>query len=232
MQLTRLTEADVAEAVGVMARSFAGDEKVDGELTFSWAMGEGIPLEAKLKAFGWYLKWSFLISSQYGVCIGAREGGADGKLLGVCCVLPARELRRAKADRPLTRGHVLKTAMKMGGPPPSEPPGFAARMEEVSKMLQSMRDECAAGCYYVSVLAVDVGAQGRGCSKALLRAVHALADGDGDGCGVFLETHGPRNVTVYNKCGYDEVLQKEHRAADSTTELVLSGMKRGRAQSR
>ena len=60
VRLTRLTQANMVEAVGVMARSFAGDGKVEGEGTFNWAIGD-VPLDTKLKALSWYLKWSFLI---------------------------------------------------------------------------------------------------------------------------------------------------------------------------
>ncbi len=50
-------------------------------------------------------------------------------------------------------------------------------------------------------MAVDPSAQGRGCSRAALDIVSWAADRDGVPC--FLETHGPRNVCVYERLGYE-----------------------------
>lgn len=59
--------------------------------------------------------------------------------------------------------------------------------------------------WYLDVLAVDPAAQGRGIGSALLRAVHARADGDG--MPIVLLTYQPTNLPIYSRHGYAVVCE-------------------------
>merc|ERR1712159_943856 len=57
--------------------------------------------------------------------------------------------------------------------------------------------------YYVWVMAVSREAQGKGCCRFVLYAVSGLADRKKVDC--YLETVGARNISVYEKLGYEHV---------------------------
>jgi GNAT superfamily N-acetyltransferase len=52
-------------------------------------------------------------------------------------------------------------------------------------------------------IAVEPGAQGRGCGSTLIR--HGLARATIDGVGAFLSTGNERNVSIYGRCGFQLV---------------------------
>ena len=202
----RRNEADAAAEV--MARSFAGSGTVIGEPCFEWAFGatSGDPSggeyeETRLTAMRWYLKWAFLICERHGVVAGAKDA-TTGRLLGVLCALPPAQLHRTTTS-PLLRPHVLRTAMLIGGPPPSKPAGSATRMDEVGKLMHMVRKRGAKKgkpTWLVWILAVDANAQGAGVGGALLDAFHWLVDAASEDA--WLETNGDRNVAFYTKQGY------------------------------
>jgi predicted N-acetyltransferase YhbS len=57
--------------------------------------------------------------------------------------------------------------------------------------------------WYVQVMAVDPGAQGKRHCSRLMRAVCQLADKEGLAC--YLEASGPRNRAVYERFGFQVV---------------------------
>ena len=56
-------------------------------------------------------------------------------------------------------------------------------------------------CWYLPLIGVDPTAQGRGYGSALLR--YALAQIDRAGAPAYLESSNPRNVPLYERCGFE-----------------------------
>jgi len=59
--------------------------------------------------------------------------------------------------------------------------------------------------YYLWGVAVDPAEQGKGIGDALIRSF--LARTDAEGMSVYLETHDRRNVSYYERHGFELVLQ-------------------------
>ncbi len=56
-------------------------------------------------------------------------------------------------------------------------------------------------CWYLPLIGVDPAHQGCGCGSALLR--YALARCDSDGIPAYLESSNPRNVSLYQRHGFE-----------------------------
>jgi GNAT superfamily N-acetyltransferase len=56
--------------------------------------------------------------------------------------------------------------------------------------------------YYLGVIGIDPGRQGKGGGGALLRAFCKRSDDDPDSAGTYLETANPTNVTFYEHFGF------------------------------
>jgi ribosomal protein S18 acetylase RimI-like enzyme len=74
----------------------------------------------------------------------------------------------------------------------------------------------AAPHHHLSMIGVAPAAQGRGCGRRLLEAVHALAAADPGSAGVSLTTEVPANVDLYRHFGY-EVLGETRVTSALTT---------------
>jgi GNAT superfamily N-acetyltransferase len=61
--------------------------------------------------------------------------------------------------------------------------------------------------YYLEVLGVDPGHQGKGIGSMILGSINEKADKDG--VGFYLETAQPRNLPLYKRFGYQIVDQKD-----------------------
>ena len=62
-------------------------------------------------------------------------------------------------------------------------------------------------CWFLDLVGVAPGAQGRGLSRALVG--HGLARARADGCPAFLETGTPRNVPFYESFGFRVVGEQQ-----------------------
>ncbi|HEY1598711.1 MAG TPA: GNAT family N-acetyltransferase [Pirellulales bacterium] len=86
------------------------------------------------------------------------------------------------------------------------PLGFGARgfrrllaYDEVGRRLH--HQYAAEPHWYLAVIAVDVGQQGRGIGSDLMRPMLARADAEGKAC--WLDTHQEQNVRLYKRHGFE-----------------------------
>ena len=83
------------------------------------------------------------------------------------------------------------------------------------KMEQSHPDEPH---WYLPMIGVEPNAQGRGLGGALMR--HAVARCDDDGVAAYLESSNPRNITLYERHGFDVVGEIQVGAAPVVTPML------------
>lgn len=89
---------------------------------------------------------------------------------------------------------------------------FTAATQHVAAMLPERH-------HHLNMIGVRRALQGRGISRQLLDAVHALAEADPLSAGVSLTTEHPPNVDLYRHMGYHVV--GETRVADAFTSWTL-----------
>ena len=78
------------------------------------------------------------------------------------------------------------------------------RMGDMMQVFEQMEKHHPAGdCWYLPLIGVDPLAQGRGCGAALLR--FALQRCDQDGIAAYLESSNPRNITLYERHGFERL---------------------------
>jgi ribosomal protein S18 acetylase RimI-like enzyme len=70
-------------------------------------------------------------------------------------------------------------------------------------MVQAASFHPAEPHWYLPIIAVDPAAQGQGVGSALMR--HALARSDADGVPAYLESSNPRNISLYERCGFERL---------------------------
>ena len=90
--------------------------------------------------------------------------------------------------------------------------GCVPKMEEMHKEWADMPH------WYVSIMAVDPSAQGKGRCGTLMRAVSRMADAEGVPC--FLMCSGTRNRDIYAHLGYEQKKQYTLRVEDDETGSV------------
>ena len=81
-------------------------------------------------------------------------------------------------------------------------------------------------CWYLPLIGVDPGCQGRGYGSALLR--HALEQCDRDGTPAYLESSNPRNIPLYQRHGFEII----GRIQAGTSPAVVPMRRRARKVSR
>jgi GNAT superfamily N-acetyltransferase len=74
-------------------------------------------------------------------------------------------------------------------------PDVAAMFEEMEKYHPSEP------CWYLPMIAADPAHMGRGLGAALMK--HALARCDADGMTAYLESSNPRNISLYERHGFE-----------------------------
>ena len=72
--------------------------------------------------------------------------------------------------------------------------------------------------WYLPMIGVEPYAQGRGIGGALMR--HAVARCDRDGTAAFLESSNPRNISLYERHGFEVVGQIQVGAAPVVTPML------------
>ena len=84
-----------------------------------------------------------------------------------------------------------------------EPEGAENYRRIVDFMASRSRPIVSSAAWYLSIVGVAPGAQGRGVGGKLIRAT--LAEADQVGASSFLETFSPRNVSLYERLGFSVV---------------------------
>ena len=78
--------------------------------------------------------------------------------------------------------------------------GLTAYQTMVENMEACLHGHLPADAWYLSILGVDPGIQGRGTGRALLAAT--LAEADAAGVASYLETFNERSIRFYERLGY------------------------------
>lgn len=81
-------------------------------------------------------------------------------------------------------------------------PGLPDRIAIYDEIAEKCKP--AAAHYYLGVIGVDPGLQGKGVGTRLLEAFCEMSAGDGLSGGVYLETAQPTNVAFYERAGFME----------------------------
>jgi GNAT superfamily N-acetyltransferase len=126
-------------------------------------------------------------------------------LLG--CELDATLIGVAYADLPSSPEIPEKLKEEFG--PFLELVGLAA--QEKFDIYRALKEKYTpdADHVYLQAIGVTPAAQGTGAGGALLDALHKISEADSTSTGVALDTQNPKNVTLYEKYGY-EVSGHEH----------------------
>lgn len=72
--------------------------------------------------------------------------------------------------------------------------------------------------WYLPLIGVDPAAQGRGIGAALMK--HALARCDAEGATAFLESSNPRNVSLYERHGFEVITTVQVGSSPPMTPMV------------
>lgn len=81
------------------------------------------------------------------------------------------------------------------------------RLENIISLTQRFHRRCAPGKHlYLQWLGVEPSRQGQGLGSAILRPVLKRADGEGLPC--YLETFKPRNLPLYQRHGFEIMLEE------------------------
>ena len=84
-------------------------------------------------------------------------------------------------------------------------PAAAARFEQYAAQADVHRPP--EPHYHLGVIGVDPAAQGQGHGRALLDTLQTLSENHPRSTGVWLDTEHPRNVAIYQRCGYEILAQ-------------------------
>lgn len=75
-------------------------------------------------------------------------------------------------------------------------------------------------CWYLSMIGVDAAHQGRGFGAELMK--HALQEIDKRGCMAYLESSNPRNVSLYQRHGFEAVGAIQFGASPAMIPMIRS----------
>lgn len=73
-------------------------------------------------------------------------------------------------------------------------------------------------CWYLSMIGVDAAHQGKGYGAALMK--HALQEIDKRGCMAYLESSNPRNISLYQRHGFEAVGSIQSGGSPTMTPMV------------
>jgi ribosomal protein S18 acetylase RimI-like enzyme len=78
------------------------------------------------------------------------------------------------------------------------------RVDDMMQVMTQMEQyHPAEDCWYLPLIGVDPSCQSRGYGSALLR--HALPRCDRDGVAAYLESSNPRNISLYERHGFEKL---------------------------
>jgi len=177
-----------AACVDVMARSFCGTTTTAPEPMIDWAycnreaaaayvpLPEG-PSEARLAYYVWTCKFILLLTVSRGGTYALVDKASSAVVAATGTVPP---------DAPPipvgTNCEVMSIVSAIGEPPKDDADQKSVkRMEACDKWMGRMHKQCVGKQkhLYVQTFFSDPAFQGKGCGKALLKLVEALADADG-----------------------------------------------------
>jgi GNAT superfamily N-acetyltransferase len=115
------------------------------------------------------------------------------------------------------------------------PPGVESDAEGMGNLIAEYADESAlidaegfmeqmahfhpddANCWYLPIIGVDCAHQGQGIGAALMK--HALQLIDGVGGSAYLESSNPRNVSLYQRHGFEAMGVIQHGSSPAMTPM-------------
>jgi len=115
------------------------------------------------------------------------------------------------------------------------PPGVESDVEGMGAMIAEYADESAlvdaegfmeqmahfhpddANCWYLPIIGVDCAHQGQGIGAALMK--HALQHIDSQGGSAYLESSNPRNVSLYQRHGFETMGVIQHGKSPAMTPM-------------
>lgn len=115
------------------------------------------------------------------------------------------------------------------------PPGVESDVEGMGAMIAEYADESAlvdaegfmeqmahfhpddANCWYLPIIGVDCAHQGQGIGAALMK--HALKHIDSQGGSAYLESSNPRNVSLYQRHGFETMGVIQHGKSPAMTPM-------------
>lgn len=180
--VSALTPAQLAPATGVLARAF------ERYPLLRYAFAEQLPRYDELVAIMFRLTLSRRLSYE-GLVLGVAHGAG---LAGVAAVTLPDHGAMPEADRLEAEGF-------------DEAMGAAARERFAAYGAIVERHQPAGPHLYLGVLGVEPLRHGLGYGRALLDAVHALAEEHPTAEGVYLDTEHAANVELYRRFGYEVV---------------------------
>lgn len=179
---TSLQTSQIEEVSHVLARAF-----FDDPLTM-WVMPDD---ERRKKALPWFFK----LAARYG----DRWGDSfttDGQVHGAAIWLPPGSA--ITSPWRLIRLGLLAAPLKFGLP------AFMRFMTVMNKMEHHHKSDVPPEHWYLMVLGVEPERQGKGVGGTMIQPVLERADKDRLPC--YLETMKERNVTFYQKHGFEVVV--------------------------
>ena len=75
-------------------------------------------------------------------------------------------------------------------------------------------------CWYLPIIAVDPFYQGKGYGSQLMK--HALSRVDEDGLPAYLESSNPRNISLYERLGFEIMGQIQIGTSPIVTPMIRS----------
>uniref|UniRef100_A0A7S2RUM3 N-acetyltransferase domain-containing protein n=1 Tax=Mucochytrium quahogii TaxID=96639 RepID=A0A7S2RUM3_9STRA len=235
------TKEAVDEAVGVMVRSFAGSESSFPEGTLDWILGPECRAKGDDKLYGFvtacpkerqeimeiFMTFTAYQAQSNGLLLGVRDQQTK-TLLGVIA------LRRPQSTWSLVRGFNAKKAYIYAGyntwkrvdccDKAEKNRRFAWEKGNIGKRVHLAGEELRKGLefvmgtrphWFISSLAVDPNAQGKGVGRALLNITAALAKRDN--LPIYLEASGSKNKSYYTRYGFNTKLCIETMSIDDPT---------------
>ena len=219
------------EVSSVVGRAFAGTAKADPERSFHWLLGPQLPL-GDPRRVEFLTFFSDIPVMQHGhprrgivlatrdaqskvdaVVIARRFDSAPGA--DVWAFSTAFVTMMAGALLPCLDGALptiladSKMSAQIGDAISKRGRGMQTKVEEMHKEWADMPH------WYVSCVAVDPSAQGKGRCGTLMRAVFRMADAEG--VPIYHECSGTRNRDMYAHFGYEQKAQYTLRVEDDET---------------
>lgn len=184
-QVTRMTSGQIADSAEVQSRAFFDDPM----------MVYILPDESKrMRQLEWFMGCALRYGERHGE-VYTTGSQVDGNAIW----LPPGEQKISTMR--MIRAGMLAAPLRLGM-------GAFGRFMTLMDHLEKLHErDMPERHWYLMVLGVDPPRQGQGVGGALIAPIVARADAEGLGC--YLETMKPRNVTFYQKHGFEVVVEED-----------------------